>query len=306
MEYISNLVSVIIPTYHRCDLLRRSIESVLGQTYREIECIVVNDNTPGDEYSCKLYELIAQYRTDDRVIFLEQKEHINGAEARNCGIRNARGEFVAFLDDDDWWKADKIEKQVNFIRTQGNACGGVSTLVEFWNENQVVRRSKPYRDGKICKEILRREVDVTTCSILLKHVCLDDAGYFDNKLKRHQEIQLLSFFTDKYELKLLDEYLTCVSFDDQVNNPTSDNLVKIKDAFFNSVQPIMCKFSKGEQKRIRKLHMFELAYVYYKERRYYQSIMNVIKIAIDPITAVVAFKRVIGRKKEWTKNRNNI
>jgi len=298
MEYISNLVSVIIPTYHRCDLLKRAVESVLEQTYKEIECIVVNDNTPGDEYSVELYKLIEQFIGDKRFVFLEQEKHINGAEARNCGIRKAKGEYIAFLDDDDWWKPEKIRKQVDFLRTQGSTCGGVSTLVEFWNKDEVVRRSRPYRDGKICKEILRREIDVTTCSILLKHSCLDETGYFDNKLKRHQEIQLLTFFTDKYELKLLEEYLTCVSFDDQVNNPSSEKLKKIKEDFFESVQPVVCEFSRSEQKRIKALHMFELAYVCFKERRITECIRLTMPVLINPKTATVAMNRITGRIKE--------
>ena len=69
MEYISGLVSVIVPTYKRCDTLTRCINSVLNQTYQKIELIVVNDNVVGDEYSQQLYRLIDQY-SDERLIFV--------------------------------------------------------------------------------------------------------------------------------------------------------------------------------------------------------------------------------------------
>lgn len=297
MKYTSDLVSVIIPTYHRCDSLKRAIDTVLGQTYENIECIVVNDNTPSDEYSLGLYKLIEEYRTDKRFVFIEQEKHINGAEARNCGIRNAKGEYIAFLDDDDWWKSDKIEKQVAFIKAQDMDCGGVSTLVEFYKGNEVFHKSQPYSDGKICVQILRREVDVTTCSVLLKHRCLDEAGYFDNSLRRHQEIQLLAYFTDKYEIKLLEEYLTCVTYDDPGNVPNSEQLQRIKEDFFRSVEPILSKLPKAERKRIQALHMFELAYVYYKEKKYGQCFRYAITVLSNPKTFSLALKRVFERYK---------
>ncbi len=297
-EYVNGLVSVVIPTYHRCDLLSRAIASVLNQTYKNIECIVVNDNVPGDDYSQKLYTEIEQYKKNDRFVFIEQETHINGAEARNCGIRIARGEYVAFLDDDDWWKEDKIEKQVAFIQTQSDKCGAVSTLLEFYQNGKVVRRSKAYKDGSICKNILRRQVRVSTCSVMLKHLYLDETGYFDNRLRRHQEIQLLSYFTEKYELRLLPEYLTCVCFDDTKNNPDYNNLVKIKNDFFEAVSPITSNLGRWEEKRIKALHMFELSYVALKEKKYGKFIKHFLNVFIDPITFGIAIKRVIDRMFE--------
>ena len=164
MNYIEGLVSVITPTYHSSDYIERAIDSILGQTYRNIECIVINDNTPGDTYSQELYMKIAKYKDDPRFVFLEQEVHINGAAARNYGIKRAHGEYIAFLDDDDWWKPEKIEHQVEFIKKQDSTCGGVSTLVEYYEGDIAVRWMRPYKDGKITKQILRREVDVNTGS----------------------------------------------------------------------------------------------------------------------------------------------
>lgn len=305
MKYVRDLVSVVIPTYRRCDLLKRSLDSVLKQTYRKIECIVVNDNIPGDSYSIKLYGIIKEYANDDRFHFLEQEKHVNGAEARNCGIRYATGEYIAFLDDDDWWEIDKIEKQVAFMKSQDDTCGGVSTLVKFCKGNNVVRKSIAYKDGYICKEILRRQIDVTTCSVLLKRCCLDETGYFDNTLKRHQEIQLFAFFTSKYKIKLIKQYLTCVSFDDQQNNPSSENLICIKKDFFLSVNSIISEFSYIERKRIIALHMFELSYVFLKEKNYYGFLKYALKILRDPKTFCIAVKRVLNRKKETSRGISN-
>lgn len=301
MDYIRGLVSVIIPTYQRTKLLGRAIDSVLNQTYKNIECIVVNDNIPNDEYSLVLYELLKTYESDNRFEFIEQEKHINGAEARNCGIRKAKGEYIAFLDDDDWWKPEKIEHQVSFIKEQSPACGGVSTLVEFYSEGKPFRWSRPYKDGKIYLQIMRREVDVTTCSILLKRNALDDTGYFDNSLKRHQEIQLLSFFTSKYDLKLLPEHLTCVNCDDCVRNPSSEQIVVIKNDFFKSVKPLIDSLSKSEKKSVYSIHELEVALVEYREKKYWKFFKRGIKAISSPRSFVMMINAVRKRRLEYKK-----
>lgn len=300
MAYTEGLVSVVIPTYQRAELLNRAIDSVLNQTYPNIECIVVNDNIPNDEYSKVLYGLLEKYKSDSRFVFLEQEKHINGAEARNCGIRNAKGEYIAFLDDDDWWKPEKIERQVAFIKKQSQLCGGVSTLVEFYTKGKPFRWSRPYKDGKICLQILRREVDVTTCSIMLKHVALDDAGYFDNSLRRHQEIQLLSYFTSKYELRLLPEHLTCVNCDDCVRIPTSEKFINIKRDFFKSVKPLLESLSKSEKKSVYTVHELEIAWIEFKEKNYIKAFLRGFKAILSPIAFLMMLKVVKNRRLEYT------
>lgn len=299
MAYTEGLVSVIIPTYQRASLLNRAIDSVLNQTYENIECIVVNDNIPNDEYSVVLYNLLNKYAKDKRFIFLEQEKHINGAEARNCGIRNAKGEYIAFLDDDDWWKPEKVEHQIDFIKKQSPLCGGVSTLVEFYTNGKPFRWSRPYADGKISLQILRREVDVTTCSIMLKHEALDDTGYFDNSLKRHQEIQLLSFFTAKYELKLLPEHLTCVNCDDSVRNPSADQILVVKRDFFKSVKPLMDSLSESDRKSVYTIHNLEVALVEFREKKYWKAFRRGLKAISTPSSLWRTIGIIKRRKQEY-------
>ena len=97
MKYDAGLVSVIIPTYKRADKLMRAVNSVCSQTYKNIEVLVVNDNENDDQYTLALQQMFASV-TDPRVRLVFQPKHINGAAARNAGIRQARGEYIAFLD----------------------------------------------------------------------------------------------------------------------------------------------------------------------------------------------------------------
>ena len=292
VEYVKGLVSAIIPTYHRSDTIVRAVDSVLSQTYQRIECIVVNDNTPGDEYSIKLHQELGKYIENGQVIFLEQPVHKNGAAARNYGIKNAQGEFIAFLDDDDWWKPDKIEKQVKYINKFDDDCACISTLVEYYRDGRVIRKTLPYDSGKIYVKILGREIEVTTCSVLIRRTCLDDTGYFDENLKRHQEIQLLANLAYKYNIQLLPEYLTCVCIED------IESLLKIKKDFLKSVQPILERLAKSERDSIIAQHRFEIAYRKLSEKRYKSAMADLLTIIKRPKTIYKLCKRVVRRVRE--------
>lgn len=124
MSYINGLVSVVMPTYKRSDKLIRAIDSVLNQTYVNLELLLVNDNDPEDGYTKELKKRVEKYFNDSRFTLIIQDKHINGAVARNVGIKQAKGEFIAFLDDDDWWKKNKIEEQVKFLSNLDKTWGG--------------------------------------------------------------------------------------------------------------------------------------------------------------------------------------
>ena len=107
MEYI--LVSVVITTKNRKDLLLRAIESVKTQTYSNIEVIVVDDaSTDGTKDICERYDGITY-------IYISSDESKGGNYARNVGIKQSKGVYIAFLDDDDYWDSSKIEKQLSLI-----------------------------------------------------------------------------------------------------------------------------------------------------------------------------------------------
>jgi len=100
------LVTVIIPTYKRAVLVQRAIESVLRQTYRNIEILVVDDESPDDTAS------VVKAIPDSRIKYIRHEKNKGLPAVRNTGIRAARGELIAFLDDDDEWRDDKLEKQL--------------------------------------------------------------------------------------------------------------------------------------------------------------------------------------------------
>lgn len=295
MKYEQGLVSVIIPTYKRADKLLRAVNSVCNQTYRKIEVLVVNDNENDDDYTRALVELMSKI-TDTRVRLVFQEKHINGAAARNAGIRIAQGEFIAFLDDDDYWDATKIEKQIKTFATLDESYGAVSTMFKSFLDDKIIAKSIPYQDGLIWENILLRRCDVTTCSVLVRHTALDKTGYFDESLLRHQEIQLLSYLCHDYKLHLLKEYLLYVDAWGE-NNPSPEKLINIKESFFKSVQPLMDEMPKRKQRRIRIMHSFEIAYAYFISKNIGKCIKYSLPLFTCPLCIFYAIERVLVRIK---------
>ncbi|WP_262208270.1 glycosyltransferase family 2 protein [Serratia proteamaculans] len=113
---MSITVSVIIPTYGRSELLARAIDSVLAQTHRPLEIIVVDDNPQGDAQRLATRERLAGYIERGQVIYYPRRYNGGGAQARNSGILRSRGEYIAFLDDDDYYHPQKIARQLAFMQ----------------------------------------------------------------------------------------------------------------------------------------------------------------------------------------------
>lgn len=295
-NYVKSLVSVVMPTYKRSEMLTRAIESVLSQTYRNIELILVNDNEPYDDYTEQLKECVKRYTIDPRFHLIIQEKHINGAVARNVGIRSAVGEYIAFLDDDDWWEKNKIEEQVKELEKLDLSWGGVSCKFTLFDQNgNVLGKSQKYKDGYIYKDILFLLSDVATGTLLLRRELFDSTRYFDETLLRHQDLQLLVDFTFKFKLKEVDKYLHCVDVSDTRNRPDPEKLIKYKKAFFDSIQPIMETLNDKERKCIYAMHKFELGYTCIKNKEFGRGLKYCLAVFESPTSVVLAMKKTINK-----------
>jgi len=299
-DYVKGLVSVIMPTYRRSEKLTRAIKSVLCQTYTQLELLLVNDNEPSDDFTKGLLTRIKPFLNDPRFELIMQEKHINGAAARNVGIRKAKGEYIAFLDDDDWWDENKLQIQVETLNKLPKEWGGVSCKIKYYDKNdQLIGKSKKYKDGYIYKDILNLQTDVATGTICLRHKDLDETGYFDESLLRHQDLQLLVFFTSKYKLKEIDSYLHYCDVSDLQNRPDGKKLIVHKQRFFNSISPVLASMKKREIRCAKAMHKFEVGYVFFKNREILQGIKYSIAIFSSPKTFYYAIKKMIQRIQQY-------
>jgi glycosyltransferase involved in cell wall biosynthesis len=126
MDAMNPMVSVIIPTYNRADKVGKTIESVLAQTVADREVIVVDDGSSDDTGP------VLNAAFGHRIRYFKQPNQ-GASVARNTGIAQARGEWIAFLDSDDLWEKDKLELQLKALKRFSPQCGGCYTDTRFFN-----------------------------------------------------------------------------------------------------------------------------------------------------------------------------
>ena len=177
-----NETSVIIPTYNRLWSLKEAVESVVNQSYQDLELIIVDDgSTDGTR----------QYVTTlkDRVKYIFQ-ENKGPSAARNQGIRAAKGAFITFLDSDDLWLKDKLKVQVEFMRSHPEAL--VSYTDEIWLRRGV-RVNPRSKHEKHSGWIFERCVPlclVSPSSVLMRRTFFDEVGFFDESLPSCEDYDL--------------------------------------------------------------------------------------------------------------------
>lgn len=181
------LVSAIITTHNRCGLLIRAIDAAISQTYHPMEIIVVDDASTDD--TC---EACKKYGDQINYIQIPPQKSRGGNYARNLGIRSARGEYVAFCDDDDYWLPQKTEKQMRLMLSEDYElvhCGRTLEYVGKHTAKQkdIIPSSDKY--GDMSRKILLT-ICATTTTILAKREALLDVGLFDESLGFWQEYEL--------------------------------------------------------------------------------------------------------------------
>ncbi len=113
------LVSVLVPTYKRSHYIARALDSIYAQTYSNLEVIVVDDNIPDSDFHKQTQAALKPYLGRDNFHYIKTQGATGGGAARNYGLQFCRGEYVAFLDDDDRFLPDKIETQLRFMQERG-------------------------------------------------------------------------------------------------------------------------------------------------------------------------------------------
>ena len=197
-----SMVSAIITTHNRKDLLARAIISVFSQTYKDLELIVVSDgSTDGTD------EFMKKYETNEQVNYISYYPGRGGNYARNQGIKAARGEFVAFLDDDDEWLPEKIEKQLKVIESDpkiGLVYTGTHSIYVDYN---VEYYSRPWLQGNMSRKILLYNFVGSTTTVMLKKTVFEKTEMFDETLSAIQDYDLWIRICQEFEVGVVSEPL---------------------------------------------------------------------------------------------------
>jgi len=268
------LVSVVIPTYGRSELLGRAIDSVLDQTYNNIEIIVVDDNDSNSEHRMHTENVLQTYLKNDQIIYLKHEKNSGGSVARNTGIKVSKGEYIALLDDDDEWFSEKLEKQIAYFETLGENVGVIYCsymLEEFDGERECIRTEK----GDLTKSLLMLQFDPGASSTLVfrKNV-LQDINYFDENFERHQDLEILIRLCRNHVIDVCPDVLLKINGH---NFPAASKIEKVKKVFFHTFRNDIKKLSFMDQKKVYARHYIELSSLFFIERNFYKVLKYYLK-----------------------------
>jgi glycosyltransferase involved in cell wall biosynthesis len=180
---MEGLVSVIIPTYNRSAFLKEAIESVIAQTYRPIECVVVDDGSTDN--TKEVVEEIANTADRNFKLLYIFQENSGSQVARNTGTKASSGEYIQYLDSDDLLFPHKIENQVTFLQEHKDCDGVWGGWAKGTPEKNEIIKSLARAD--LLTQFLT-EHSIHTLGFLMRRSIVEKIGAWDEKIKRNQEI----------------------------------------------------------------------------------------------------------------------
>lgn len=211
-----NKVSIIIPVYNAEKFIGKTIESVLNQTYKNWEMLIFNDKSKDNSL-----KIIKKYsEKDEKIKVVDSKENVGVVAARNKLIEIATGEFIAFLDADDYWKQNKLEKQIKFMR-KNNA------LISCTEYTRVTEDEKEINDI-IIKEIITYEDMLKNnylgCLTVIYNANKLGKRYFKERKKNEDYVLWLEIVK---ETKIIFGLKENLAFYRVLNNSRSSNKIKV-------------------------------------------------------------------------------
>jgi glycosyltransferase involved in cell wall biosynthesis len=251
------LVSVIIPTYNSASFVRQSVESVLRQTYDNFEVIVVDDGSTDNTEA-----VLLSYKDAIRYI---KKNNGGPSGARNLGINEAKGEFIAFQDADDIWLPEKLQLQIEHFK-QNPHLGVVFTGSVRFNESGLldsnIRKGYTVPTGMIFDKLLTEHF-VAMPSVMVRKSCLDEIGLFEETLIGNEDFNLYLRLARKYAFGFVNQVLVHIRIHE---NNLSDNLEQMCEDEIKNLDKIASMFPDAHIPK-RKLS----AGIYARFGRYYFS-----------------------------------
>jgi glycosyltransferase involved in cell wall biosynthesis len=247
------LVSVVIPTYQRPTFLGRAIESVLKQTYENWELLVIDDNDPASEARRETEALMRRFEEDARIRYLKHERNQGGAAARNTGIEQARGEYVAFLDDDDEWLPEKLTAQLLvFAKVKADTAAVYTGFYRITESSHNPSVQLPKHRGNLFEALLKRNVVGTTSTLLCRRKVLLQVGLFDPALPAKQDVDLYLRLARYFRFDYVAEPL--VYFHQHANARVSnddDRAVIAHKLFYAKYATHLCRYPKIHSYRLK-------------------------------------------------------
>ena len=284
------LVSVVVATYKREESLRKSLKSLVEQTYNDVEIIVVDDNA-NEEWNKKVKMIVDEISQLHPIIYIKNKVNKGSAETRNIGIKKATGDYITFLDDDDLYMPNKIKNQVEHM-IKSNSDFSITDL-ELLNEN-----------GKRIKTRTREYIKDTSKEALLKYHLMHHMTGTDTMMFKKEYLLKIGCFPgidvgDEFYLmqRAIEEggkfsYLPVCDIKAYVHTQTDglssgESKINGENALFEFKKKYFNKLDEKSIRYIKMRHYAVLAFAEIRRKKYKQFIRNATKSAISsPIDCI--------------------
>lgn len=268
-------VSVVITTYKRPDKLGRAIKSVLSQTLKKWELIVVDDNSTDTPFRKETESFMEPYLSDSRIRYIKHEKNAGAPAARNTGIKAAKGSYIAFLDDDDEFESTKLEKQLALFKSSDLGNLGVVYCKNRYLDDtgSVIRYSVAKVRGDVFKYQMVRNVGITS-TLMIKKEAIEKAGFFHNIVCAQEYELLLRIFALGYTADFVDEFLSNVYIHGGERITTGQKVIQGRLYIFEEKKGYFHLLTPGEQRTVEHLHYLAMFREYillkdYKQARYY-------------------------------------
>ena len=288
---IVELVSIVLTTHNGVDTISRCLKAAVNQDYPSFEIIVVDDNGRGTQNQI-LTEKIVKSFPYSNIKYVVHEYNKNGSAARNTGILHSKGNYIAFLDDDDELTTDSISIRMKAFENCDEKIGvSLGSFIQYIDGTNPAFHVVGY-NGKVTKEIMCLKYSTPSSIILIKRSVIDKIGFWDESFKRHQDWEFLVRASRCFDFFSTDRVI-CNRYVTWRNNPKSPKLFKKYRLYFlRKMSPYICSFNKNDINDILFVHYFDIGKQYLKRKRLFSALYWFFRTK----KPVLCLKKILNRR----------
>lgn len=289
-----DLVSVVITTYKReTAIVQQAIDSVVNQTYSPIEVLLIDDNGKNSEYGLELKKLCSNY---SNVNYLPNEQNSGAQVSRNNGILHSKGKFVAFLDDDDIWRNDKIEVQIKLFSDESIGmvyCDGYSFFDSDLSKTGVFREASIFSTPISHKLELFNDYIGSTSQAVVRRSCFEKIGMFDCEMPARQDYEMWLRISNCFTIVGSPEKL--LYYRVHSGERISTNWKKCRRSYELILQKYSCDYSKNRYAKAKLLlRVFDMSM---RLRDYIKALKFFFyALSVNPVCVYDVIHRKISKK----------
>lgn len=270
---MNNKVSIIIPSYGSNTNPCRAIDSVLKQSYQDLEVIVVDDNGRNTEQQKTNEKAFEKYKNEKRFSYVIHEINKGGSEARNTGVRASSGDYLCFLDDDDFFSdREKINKQMSVNRGLDDKWAGSYSSLHKYLGDKPIRAIPARKSGNILVDVINDKTSIGTAAPIIRKECFEAIGGFDESFKRHQDWEFFARLSDKYKMMAVESAYYDRCYKPDVNRRSIDDRIDNMNRYTNKMEAELKSIPKSKIKRLMKKKYIAIIFALIREKRMKQAL----------------------------------